>query len=144
MTNRSDNLFHRVPGVVVAGFTAHRSRTPSERTAPAWPAIRCNRYAQNLPTFHHAAGAACPATQRQPYAETRAAGKWRSSDLTDALEPFGSPAEPCARDGYDRWQVARIATSETAGHVGRLISFNLVVIVAHLAALRWIFLPIGG
>lgn len=141
MSSRPDNLARRVPGAVVASFTPPRSHAPSGRNAPRWPAIR---HAQQRTTLHHAGGPAYAAAPRRLDAQARPAGKWRGADLSDALDPFGLPAVPRVRDNYNRWRVARITTWETAGHAARLISFSLVVIIAHLAALRWIFLPIGG
>lgn len=143
MSNRPDNLVRRVTGV--ANFMPDRSRTPSERTAPAWPfAPGKNRHAKKLATPHHLVGTAYNAGPWPFYAEAQTDGKCPGADFNAVLEPFGRPAVPRVRRSYRRQWVARIANWETLGYTGRLLSFNLVVISAHLAALRWIFLPIGG
>lgn len=142
MSSRPDNLVRRVPGAVVATFTPHRSYAPSGRNAPAWPAIR---HAQEPTTLHRVGAPAYAAAHWRRDAQAQAADTWRGADLSDALDPIGLPAVPRVREERcNRWRAARITTWGTPGYAARLISFNLVVIIAHLAALRWIFLPIGG
>jgi hypothetical protein len=132
MSSRSDNLVRRVPAVVGETLRPHRPRKPSERNAPVWPATHCT------------AGSAPTAAHRQLDADAPPAAEWREADLSDALEPFGLPAGPRVADSHNRGRLARIATWETVAYACRLISVSLVVVLAHLAVLRWIFLPIGG
>jgi hypothetical protein len=68
--------------------------------------------------------------------------KWLHADFSEALEPFGLPDGLCDQSGDSRWRVGEIAAC--VSYAGRLIIFNLAVVIIHLGVLRWVFLPIGG
>jgi hypothetical protein len=147
MTDRPCNLLRRVPGVVAPTFTAHRLGASRHRNPCPWRGVRRKKsYTQTPATLDSAIAAArtsaAAVRQSQRDAEQRLASIWRRADFGKNVEPFALSAVHRAHDSNSRWRVRGVAA--WASYVGRLITFNVAVIIIHLGVLRWIFLPIGG
>jgi hypothetical protein len=126
---------------------ARRLGKSTHHNQAAWYVVRWKRrYAPTPATFASAIVAArTPAATERPSqrnAEEPLASIWRRAELADTAERFDSPAVRRAHEDNDRWRMPGIAT--WMRHAGRMITFNLVVVIIHLAVVRWIFLPIGG
>jgi hypothetical protein len=65
-----------------------------------------------------------------------------SNNLLSRAAGVVAPTFSAARSGRSRHRYS--AAWRITLDPGRLIVFNLAVVVIHLGMLRWIFLPIGG
>jgi hypothetical protein len=149
MTSRPYDLDRRVPRVATATLTARRPRTASDRNRAAWGVFRWKTTQVPAPAATDNTGSAARSStplmrQSQHYLEERLASTWRCADFGEALEPLGLPATPRAPDSDSRSRPGAIATWEEVSYAGRLLAFNLAVVIIHIAALWWIFLRIGA